>query len=486
MDTPVRLRLYQYAYSPYCIPIELALRHSGIPYDLVNLHVGDPTPVIQLTKGEYYQAPVIEDLFSKEVIYDKSPDGMDVPRYIDTLAPLLRLFPAEVDGIHRILLHYIENECESYSFKVCDANWDKWIKNDIERGLQRRHKERKFGVGCLDAWRRDIKQLIEGFHHCLQPFERILADKPFLTGGRPVYADYALCGVIGNFLFPGNTSLPENCLMLEAWYTKMRAGNFRADLDAMQIASAGQFDERADQYGKSHILADTADIEKVIAGLKLRPNTPALDVATGNGHTAIFLAKRGCQVIACDVSTGMIEQAKKLAAEQRVGIDFREHTAEKMPYPDNTFGLITCRVAAHHFSSPEQFVRESARVLKMYGHLVVIDTTVPDDHVEAHTWMDTVERLRDPSHGRYVTPNSWKKWCADSGLTVTQVHLEPLKQPDLNWYFNVANTPPENRKKVMEMIAKAPAAVRELFKLGQEDGKIIWYWRRLTLVAGKI
>jgi SAM-dependent methyltransferase len=157
-----------------------------------------------------------------------------------------------------------------------------------------------------------------------------------------------------------------------------------------------------------------------------------------------------------------------------------------MPYPDNTFGLITCRVAAHHFSSPEQFVRESARVLKMYGHLVVIDTTVPDDHVEAHTWMDTVERLRDPSHGRYVTPNSWKKWCADSGLTVTQVHLEPLKQPDLNWYFNVANTPPENRKKVMEMIAKAPAAVRELFKLGQEDGKIIWYWRRLTLVAGKI
>jgi hypothetical protein len=24
MDTPARLRLYQYAYSPYCIPIELA------------------------------------------------------------------------------------------------------------------------------------------------------------------------------------------------------------------------------------------------------------------------------------------------------------------------------------------------------------------------------------------------------------------------------------------------------------------------------
>ncbi len=486
MDTPVRLRLYQYTYSPFCIPVELALRHSGIPYDLVNLHTCDPTPVVQLTKGEYYMAPVIEDLFSHEVIYDKSPDGCDVPRYIDSVAPLMRLFPAEVDGLHKILLHYIENECESHGFRVCDANWEKWIKNDIERGLHRRHKERKFGAGCLDQWLRDIKQLVESFHHCMQPFEKILANSPFLTGNKPVYADYALCGVIGNFLFPGNTALPENCLMLEAWYTKMRAGNIRSTLDDMQLASQGQFDERADQYGKSHVLADTADVEKAIGDLKLRPSTVALDVATGAGHTAVYLAGKGFQVTAGDISTGMMEQAKNLAAEKNVKIDFREFPAEKLPFPDNSFGLVTCRVAAHHFSSPEMFIRESARVMKTYGYLMIIDSTVPDDHVEAHEWMDELEKLRDPSHGRYVTPNQWRKWCVDSGLTVSKLQIESFKQPDINWYFNVANTPPENRKKVLEMIAKAPGSVRELFKLGQEDGKIIWYWRRMTLVAGKM
>jgi len=486
MDTPVRLRLYQYEYSPYCIPIELALRHSGIGYDIVNLHVGDPTPVIQLTKGECYQVPVIEDLFSKEVIYDKSPDGMDVPRYIDNLAPLMRLFPTEVDGEHRIYLHYIENECESRGFKICDAYWDKWIKNDIERGLMRRHKERKFGVGCLDEWLRTVNKLTDEFHHCIQPFEKILGDKPFLTGDKPVYADYALCGVIGNFLYPAVTTLPENCLMLEAWYTKMRAGNFRSALDEVQLASAEQFDERAGQYGKSHILADVTDVEKAVSELKFRPGTLALDVATGNGHTAIYLAEHNFKVTASDISTGMLEQAKKLAAEKGVKIDFREHTAEQLPYPDNSFSLITCRVAAHHFSSPESFLRESARVLKTYGYLVMIDSTVPDDHVEAHEWMDTLEKLRDPSHVRYVTPNAWRKWCALCGLTVTKSQVESFKMPDVNWYFNVANTPPENRKKVLEMLAKAPGSVRELFKIGQEDGKIIWYWRRLTFVAGKI
>jgi SAM-dependent methyltransferase/glutathione S-transferase len=486
MDTPARLRLYQYTYSPYCIPIELVLKHSGLPYEVVNLPVGDPTKVIELTKGAYYQVPLLEDLFSHKSIFDQSEDGMDVPRYIDTLAPLMRLFPPEVDGLHKILLHYIEGECESYSFKVCDANHERWVKTDLERGRMRRHKERKFGPGCLEAWLRDIDQLVAGFHRSIQPFEQMLADRPFLTGARPVYADYALCGVIGNFLFPGNTGLPENCLMLEGWYTKMCAGNFKNTLDDVQLASAEQFGGRADQYGKSHILADTSDVEKAMAELKLRPNTPALDVATGNGHTAIFLAKRGYQVTASDVSTSMLEQARKLSAEQNVTLDLKEHTAEKLPYADNSFGLVTCRVAAHHFSSPESFVRECSRVLKMYGYLVIIDTTVPDDHVEAATWIDTVDRLRDPSHMRYISPNLWRKWCADSGLTVTKVLIEPFKQPDLNWYFNVANTPPENRKKVLEMIARAPASVRELFKLGQEDGKIVWYWRRLTLVAGKV
>jgi ubiquinone/menaquinone biosynthesis C-methylase UbiE/glutathione S-transferase len=486
MDTPVRIRLYQYTYSPYCIPIELALRHSGIPYDVVNLHVGDPTPVIQLTKGEYYQVPVLQDLFSHEVIYDKSPDGMDVPRYIDNVAPLMRLFPQEVDGIHRILLHYIENECESYSFKVCDANWDRWIKNDIERGLQRRHKERKFGVGCLDAWKRDLKSLIEGFHNCVQPFESILNKTPFLTGDRPVYADYALCGVIGNFLFPGTTALPENCLMLEAWYTKMRAGNFRHLLDETQIAAQDQFGSRADQYGKSHILADVSDIDKVITELKLRANTVALDLGTGNGHTALLLAGKGYAVTATDIAPGMLDEAKRLAAEKNLKIDFQEHPAEKLPFPDNTFGLVSCRMAMHHFSSPEQFVRESARVLKTYGYLVVIDNSVPDDHVEAHQWMDQLEKLRDPSHARYVTPNQLRHWAAHSGLTIIKSQVEAFKMPDVNWYFNVANTPPENRKKVLEMIAKAPGSVRELFKIAQEDGKIIWYWRRVTFVAGKM
>src|SRR5260221_8686264 len=107
MSTPARLRLYQYTYSPYCIPIELVLRHSGIPYEIVDLNVGDPSPVILLTKGDYYQVPLIEDLFSHDIIYDKSPAGDDVARFLSDRVPLMQLFPKKMEGLQRMLLSYI-------------------------------------------------------------------------------------------------------------------------------------------------------------------------------------------------------------------------------------------------------------------------------------------------------------------------------------------------------------------------------------------
>jgi hypothetical protein len=124
-------------------------------------------------------------------------------------------------------------------------------------------------------------------------------------------------------------------------------------------------------------------------------------------------------------------------------------------------------------------------VLRRGGALLVIDGTVEDDQSEAEEWMHQVEKLRDPSHHRFVTPRQWQRLCEDAGLRVTHSGLTPFKQPDLNWYFETAATSPENRAQVLELVRSAPASARHLFHLGEEDGKIVWWWQRLTLVAVK-
>ena len=267
MDTPARLRLYQYAMSPYCIAADLMLRHSGIPYDVVDLPVGDPSEVIKLTRGAYYQVPLIVDLFNHKLIYDASPTGDDVARFINAQAPLMNLFPEKAAGLQQIFVAYVENECEAVGFKVNDAFGDKWLRSDLERGLHRRHKERKFGAGCLEQWTRDVDSLTEKFFALLAPFEQILGLHPFLTGEQPVYADYILAGVVGNFLFSGVTQLPAHYLMIESWYTKIRAGNFRNPLDDLQFGAEGG----AAFSAMGSPLADVSDLEKAIPDLKLRP-----------------------------------------------------------------------------------------------------------------------------------------------------------------------------------------------------------------------
>ena len=189
--------------------------------------------------------------------------------------------------------------------------------------------------------------------------------------------------------------------------------------------------------------------------------------------------------MAADISPAMLANARKLADERGFCIETSLHEAEKFPYADAAFDLVTCRVAAHHFSDREAFLRETVRSLKPGGHFLLIDGSVPDGEPEAEEWIHNVEKFRDPSHGRFLSPSSWKALCGSVGLTVLNCGLLPLKQPDLEWYFQTAATSPENREKVRSLVAGAPESARRVFALDEEDGKVVWWWPRLTLLARK-
>jgi len=219
--------------------------------------------------------------------------------------------------------------------------------------------------------------------------------------------------------------------------------------------------------------------------MSLPARARVLDVATGAGHTAIFFAGLGHDVTAADIAEPMLERAARAAQDRGLHLTTRQHAAEQFPWADGEFDLVTCRVAAHHFSSPASFIRESARVLKPGGYFLLIDGTVEDGQSEAEAWAHRVEKLRDPSHNRLLTPGTWAGLCSDAGLQVRHSLVSPFKQPDLNWYFEAAATSPENRAQVLHLVEHAPATAKQLFRISSEDGKIVWWWQRLTLIAQK-
>lgn len=257
-------------------------------------------------------------------------------------------------------------------------------------------------------------------------------------------------------------------------------------LDAAQAASATQFDRQSDRYGRSHILADVSDISAMLDEVLVPAGGTALDVATGGGHTALWLARKGWDVTAGDIAPRMLENATRLVEEAGYVLQTKLFAAEVMPFGDALFDLVTVRVATHHFSDPPRFLREVARVLRSGGRFLLIDGSVPDHDPETEEWMHRVEKLRDPSHGRFNSPKAWAEMVVAAGLTVSKLESSRRKQPDLDWYFETAATTPEHRALVLDAVRSAPSEVRAALGLAEEAGKIVWWWPMVSLLAEKV
>jgi len=252
-----------------------------------------------------------------------------------------------------------------------------------------------------------------------------------------------------------------------------------------QESARAQFDRQSRHYGKTHILADVSDVNRLLARCGLNPGGKALDVATGGGHAGLRLAELGWEVTCSDLSQQMLDRVKEVAESRKLSIQTRLYPAEDLQEPSQSMDLVVCRAAAHHFSHPEQFVNEVSRILKPGGVLLLVDGTVPDGEPEWEEWVHQVDQLRDPTHVRFLKPSSWKSLCDQAGLELFYTEFFPLKQPDIEWYFETASTPLENRKAVLQKVASASAHIRERMQIGNEAGRIVWSWTMIGLLARK-
>lgn len=197
----MKVTVLQFAHSPYCIPITAALRASGVPFEVREVSNADRSEILRLTNGTSYQVPVL--CHGDEVIYETASDSQDVARYIDSHFAGGQLFPEKLDGLQAIVIDFLENEVEGTTFRLADPHYLDSIEDMVARGMIIRHKERKFGPGCVEKWRKDAVQIREEADRLLARFESTLNYSRFIFGDKPVYSDFLLYGVIGNFTYKG-------------------------------------------------------------------------------------------------------------------------------------------------------------------------------------------------------------------------------------------------------------------------------------------
>lgn len=96
-----------------------------------------------------------------------------------------------------------------------------------------------------------------------------------------------------------------------------------------------------------------------------------LDIGTGTGVLPRNIYAYGANFVGTDISAEQIEQAKALAYKQNMKIDFIVSAAEKLPFPNNSFDVVTACQCWAYFDY-NIVLPKLASILKPDGRLVIL------------------------------------------------------------------------------------------------------------------
>lgn len=249
-----------------------------------------------------------------------------------------------------------------------------------------------------------------------------------------------------------------------------------------------QFGTNAAAYATSKVHAQGASLARLVELLQPQPTWQVLDIATAAGHTAFALAPHVAHVTATDITPEMLPVAAKLAAEKGItNVSLETADAEALPFGDQTFDLVTCRIAPHHFPHIDRFIAESVRVLRLGGRLAVVDNVVPGGDAEsdaAGAYVNAFEKLRDPSHGRALSLAEWLQAFADAGLTVEHHEVADKPMTFTPWAKRMGANE-ETIAELRRLLQEAPPAAAAYFTLGEEDGDLVFSLQEGLIIGRK-
>ncbi|OHA99969.1 MAG: hypothetical protein A3H52_02980 [Candidatus Zambryskibacteria bacterium RIFCSPLOWO2_02_FULL_39_26] len=132
---------------------------------------------------------------------------------------------------------------------------------------------------------------------------------------------------------------------------------------------------RASTAEKEKIINDWVnkinDSQALVEDFKDRVGNPAgkkiLDVGSGSGGVSIAFVLAGANMTGIDIEKELYEIAKLHAENCKVKVNFFLYDGNKLPFSDNTFDYAVSVSVLEHTTSPENYLSEILRVVKLGG-----------------------------------------------------------------------------------------------------------------------
>ncbi len=139
----------------------------------------------------------------------------------------------------------------------------------------------------------------------------------------------------------------------------------------------------------------------------------ALDLCSGTGYVTGHISADS--VVAIDMSPGML-RVNREKNKQRADILFVSGDAFSLPFADATFDSVYWTLAAHEFKNATKILKETERVLKKNGYLILYDFSKPKNLLLRYTYLPFLRHIVELGTFYVYDEAEWKEILSKAGF----------------------------------------------------------------------
>lgn len=261
------------------------------------------------------------------------------------------------------------------------------------------------------------------------------------------------------------------------------------------------FDKRSSVFDQLEWIRDPALLDEIYRFIQPEPDESLLDVGTGTGALLCYLGQFVKEAYGIDISKKMVERAKKNTQiyQQELGANCHLHVSrssvDDLNFTDNSFNIITCRNALHHFNGIQRSLAEMKRVLKPTGRVIIMEGIALGSE-ELPLWKEIL-KIKDPGRNKRfysLSKDNYMDFFEKSQTALfkkkgVQLRLErtaivQINRSVKNWLAGGALSL-RKRKKVIQKLRKAPSLFKERYGIRFTKDDVIMKYPLLILEAKK-
>ncbi|MBP9924363.1 MAG: methyltransferase domain-containing protein [Cyclobacteriaceae bacterium] len=168
--------------------------------------------------------------------------------------------------------------------------------------------------------------------------------------------------------------------------------------------------------------------DAIISLLKPKGSQLILDIAAGTGEPAFSIASRltAGKVILTDLADEMLDIAREKASKKGItNVEFRACDVCELPFADNTFDGVSCRMGFMFFPNMLLAAKEILRVLKPGGRIATSVWSTPEKNFWVTALSETINRNMQLPVPSPETPGIFR--CSQSGLMTSTFNQAGFK-----------------------------------------------------------